>query len=169
MKDYSNNRSVGMAINSGSTGAKRELVNLLLRAAEIAPEIGLYVSGSPYELTLQGIIGGLQRSIRDAEPEERIASDYDTSHTDHLQAIANALQGTWGYDASLWDSGGNVECILVRLNGKEWLFGTANDTWGASLNDDGSMPDAYIETGLPSEETNIFEVAMAIRKALVNT
>jgi hypothetical protein len=62
MVDYSNFR-VGMAVNCGDAEKKQRLIESLLEVEQLSSEIRLWVEGRPFEDTVKGIIGGLQRSI----------------------------------------------------------------------------------------------------------
>jgi len=76
-----------------------------------------------------------------------------------------------GVDASVCDTGGNIECVRVDAgNGDIWLFGTANDTWGGSIGFDAedaeNRTEEYIETNCSTDQTDLFKVAQAINLAI---
>jgi hypothetical protein len=54
---------VGMAVNIGEPEKKKRLIELLLEAETLSLEVGLWVQGNPFDETLKGVIGGLQRSL----------------------------------------------------------------------------------------------------------
>jgi hypothetical protein len=62
MVDYSDFR-VGMAVNCADAEKKQRLIESLLDVEQLSSEIRLWVEGRPFEDTVKGIIGGLQRSI----------------------------------------------------------------------------------------------------------
>jgi len=54
---------VGMAVNGGHPEEKQQLIELLAGAETLSSGLELFVEGSEFSKTLQGIIGGLQRSM----------------------------------------------------------------------------------------------------------
>jgi len=52
-----------MAVNGGHPEEKQQLIELLAGAETLFSGLELFVEGSEFSKTLQGIIGGLQRSM----------------------------------------------------------------------------------------------------------
>lgn len=67
-QDRTQNFTVGVAVNCGPSSEKTELIDLLDRAFELSGKLGLYVEGRPFQATLSGVIGALQRSNKTEEP-----------------------------------------------------------------------------------------------------
>ena len=55
---------IGMAVNSGSIELKQELAELLATAAKHSFEIGLWVDGKAFDVTLRQVVAQLKDSMR---------------------------------------------------------------------------------------------------------
>ena len=79
-----------------------------------------------------------------------------------VDAVAQALTGL-GLVASSQETGGGINCVvLVRNDGGEIVWGTADVTWGAAISDaDGEYLSA-IETTCPSDSQDISAIAEAL-------
>jgi hypothetical protein len=90
-----------------------------------------------------------------------------------FEQVAEALTAR-GFDASVWDSGGNVECVLVRYGGKVYVFGDSGDTWGADCYESEeafeNWNDGYmgkeVNTIVPTSELNADHIAVEIAYVL---
>lgn len=77
-----------------------------------------------------------------------------------------------GLDASVWDSGGNIECVQVNYGGSVYIWGTADETWGADVYssidefENGFNTSNNLMTGVDSDEVDARIIAFAIVVAL---
>jgi hypothetical protein len=87
--------------------------------------------------------------------------------TNIFVAVAEALQ-SMSIGAEVWELDGPVTCVQVREGARVWLFGTANEMWGANLLlEDGDVSSTeYIEAGCSSAEVDAVIVAKAIADAI---
>lgn len=83
----------------------------------------------------------------------------------HFEQIARFLR-ILGLRAEAVDTGGGIECIKVDVGDDTALyFGTANITWGASVDIRGEYAGMEVETDCLSEQPNVTVVAGAIYRA----
>ncbi len=83
------------------------------------------------------------------------------------EAVAARLR-RFGYDAGVWQSGGGVHVVAVRMSGgREWDFGTAGETWGGGLYVDGEPAQgADVWTDVPSNSRDAERIALALINAM---
>jgi len=82
-----------------------------------------------------------------------------------------------GYtNAHYGDTGGGIFCVFVptdvkaaRYEGREWIFGLTDNTWGGELLDEEGQPftpNAGVETGISVESEDVTAIATAIATAM---
>jgi hypothetical protein len=99
-----------------------------------------------------------------------------TEHTKLIERIAAEVMAQSDLTAEVWDSGGNIETILVsnpQFTSAVYLFGTANETWDGDAFDDADaisngMPNeaAGLSTNCPSSSGDAAAIAAAIVTAV---
>lgn len=109
------------------------------------------------------------------DPEDGDDEDVGGDDEADFQQVADALAAK-GLDASVENTGGGVDCVVVKANGFNWYFGTAGDMWGAAVyRQEGGQgaDDSYAEeqwadawTTVPSFETDAAAVAEGIAKTV---
>jgi hypothetical protein len=97
-----------------------------------------------------------------------------TDHDTLTAAIAKRLQFVLGrFDIYAEHTGGGIYCVFVPVQNdpierKAWIFGMANETWGGDLLDeDGNAIGQHITTDVPSDSTDVNQIADAIIKGLL--
>lgn len=82
-------------------------------------------------------------------------------------AVADALTEQ-GFAAFSQDTGGDIACVVLEhKGGGEIIWGTADETWGAIINDaDGEYVSA-IETDCPSSSQDVSTITDTLKRASI--
>jgi predicted regulator of Ras-like GTPase activity (Roadblock/LC7/MglB family) len=84
-----------------------------------------------------------------------------------VEAVAAAL-GRLGLAASSQDTGGGISCVVLEhKDGGEISWGTADETWGATITDADGKYVSSIETTCPSDSQDIAAIAAALLGASI--
>jgi hypothetical protein len=74
-----------------------------------------------------------------------------------------------GLSAASEDTGGGTCCVVVRRNGGgQIVWGTADFTWGASVEDADGEIESSLETNCPSDTLEITKIAEALKVPSIN-
>lgn len=85
------------------------------------------------------------------------------SEEEIADAVADALSAM-GFSASSQDTGGCIVCVILqRRDGGEIVWGTADSTWGASVEDADGNVMSSIQTECSSDSQDIAAIVEAIR------
>lgn len=86
----------------------------------------------------------------------------DRTEDEIVDAVAEALCGL-GLVASSQDTGGGINCVVLEhIDGGEIVWGTADVTWGAAINNADGEYVSSIETICPSDTQDIAAIAEAL-------
>jgi hypothetical protein len=89
----------------------------------------------------------------------------EKSEEEVADSVADALSAL-GLSASSQDTGGGMMCVILqRKEGGEIVWGTADATWGAAINDSDGEYVSSIESTCPSDSQDIAAIAEAIKTA----
>lgn len=121
MKDYTLHHYIGAGSRHSEAlkPSAEELAAHLEAAIEHAEALGLYVNGAPFERTLIGIIGHLQRAgmvqIDSPTPFKVIDTSDGSEHGDGFGTLAEAR--TWALKSSLrlWEIHDNGRCVEFNI------------------------------------------------------
>jgi hypothetical protein len=94
------------------------------------------------------------------------ASDYIDEEA-RVEAIAEGLRAC-GFEANAQDTGGGMLCVVIEQPNGEVVWGTADVNWAAVVSDEDGEYVSSIETGCPSETTDVSVVVEALRKATLD-
>lgn len=73
-----------------------------------------------------------------------------------------------GISANMEETGGNIVCVAILVQAGVYMFGTANDTWGASFFPglDSDTRSEYLELNIPTTSTDIKTIAASMWDAV---
>lgn len=84
-----------------------------------------------------------------------------------VNAVADALTDE-GLEASSQDTGGDMNCIVVvREDGGEIIWGTADVNWGAAIHDEEGEYVSAIQTDCRSDTRDVAVIVRAIKDASI--
>jgi hypothetical protein len=80
-----------------------------------------------------------------------------------MEAVADALRAE-GISAQSQDTGGGILCVVIdRQDGGTLSWGLANETWGASIENEEGEHVGEVETDCPAETRSLATIVKAIK------
>jgi len=90
-----------------------------------------------------------------------------TTLLNRLQDVTEALHTIGENEAYIEEMGGGILCIWIPRKPYHFVFGVANETWGADIYLNDEFQDGQsINTNCPSDETDAHKIALALQDSV---
>jgi hypothetical protein len=125
-------------------------------------------------LTLPNRLGYIEWVRQQPDGNQEVTAMKTSPMTDSevCGRVAERLRATGHPNAHYDHTGGGIFCVFVPTtpdDGREWIFGAPDATWGGELQDDEGQPldpHVWVETKMSSESEDIHAIAAAIAAAM---